>query len=63
MPWIERVIDPASKVVAGMKPPINRDENAAVETAPISTLPKPRPTSAALTDKSGYEVIEVSNFV
>jgi hypothetical protein len=39
--------DPALKVVGGMKPRTNANENAAVETNPLSTFPKPWPPSAA----------------
>jgi hypothetical protein len=35
--------DPALKVAEGMKPRTNADENAAVETNPLSTLPKSWP--------------------
>jgi hypothetical protein len=37
----------ALKVVGGMKPRTNANENAAVETKALSNLPKPWPPSAA----------------
>jgi len=39
--------DPALKVAGNMKPRTNANKSAAVETNPLSTLPKSRPTFAA----------------
>jgi len=39
--------DPALKVTGGMKPRTNANENAAVETDPLSNLPKSWSSSAA----------------
>jgi hypothetical protein len=45
--WIESVIDPGHESHGKMKPQTNADENAAIETIPLSTLPKSWPASAA----------------
>src|ERR1035437_103852 len=47
--------DRALKVVAGMKPRTNADENAAVETNPLSTLPKFWSPSAAAAGGAGSD--------
>jgi hypothetical protein len=48
-------IKPAQHVVGAMKPRTNANKSAAVETNPLSTLPKSRPTFAATAGETAMQ--------